>query len=54
MCPSCGLSHSCAEGQRWASHSPCELGTLLDRRDVTSRQFKPLLKRETARDDPLP
>jgi integrase len=45
MCPSCGLSHSCAEGQRCASHSPCELGTPLDRRDVTSRQFKPLLKR---------
>jgi hypothetical protein len=54
MCPSCGLSHSCAEGQRCAIHSPCELGTPLDRRDVTSCQFKPLLKRETARDNPLP
>src|SRR5215208_2706094 len=27
MCPSCGLSHSSAEGQRRASHSLCELGT---------------------------
>ena len=37
MCPSFGLSHSSAEGQRRASHSPCELGTTRSRLPCTRR-----------------
>ena len=41
MCPSSGLSHSSAEGQRRASHSLCELGTTLSRPPCRNRVGAP-------------
>jgi hypothetical protein len=37
VCPSSGYSHSCAEGQRCASPSPCEAGSTRSRPPCTKR-----------------